>query len=59
MRNAKIPAKQTHRWPILMIHGFGQSGTNFTGSPDGREGWTQYFLRQGYAVYVIDQPGMP
>jgi len=53
----QIPAKQTHPWPILMVHGFGQSGTNFTGTPDGREGWAQYFLRQGYAVYVIDQPG--
>src|SRR5215813_5839717 len=53
----QVPAKQTHRWPILMVHGFGQSGTNFTGTPDGREGWAQYFLRQGYAVYVIDQPG--
>ncbi len=53
----QIPARQTHRWPILMVHGFGQSGTNFTGTPDGREGWAQYFLRQGYAVYVIDQPG--
>jgi len=53
----QIPAKQTHRWPILMIHGLGQSGTNFTGTSDGREGWAQYFLRQGYAVYVIDQPG--
>jgi len=40
-----------------MIHGGGQSGTNFTGTPDGREGWAQYFLRQGYAVYVVDQPG--
>jgi pimeloyl-ACP methyl ester carboxylesterase len=53
----QIPARLTHRWPILMIHGFGQSGTNFTGTPDGREGWAQYFLRQGYAVYVVDQPG--
>jgi pimeloyl-ACP methyl ester carboxylesterase len=53
----QIPAVQNHRWPILMVHGFGQSGTNFTGTPDGREGWAQYFLRQGYAVYVIDQPG--
>ena len=53
----QIPAKQTHRWPLLMIHGLGQSGTNFTGTSDGREGWAQYFLRQGYAVYVIDQPG--
>jgi hypothetical protein len=35
----------------------GQTGSNFTGTPDGREGWAQYFLRQGYAVYVVDQPG--
>jgi hypothetical protein len=32
-----------------MIHGGGQSGSNFTGTPDGREGWAQYFLKQGYA----------
>ncbi len=53
----QIPSKQTHEWPIVMIHGGGQSGTNFTGTPDGREGWAQYFLRQGYAVYIVDQPG--
>src|SRR5262245_28615194 len=53
----QIPSKQTRRWPIVMIHGGGQSGTNFTGTPDGREGWAQFFLRQGYAVYVVDQPG--
>jgi pimeloyl-ACP methyl ester carboxylesterase len=53
----QIPVKQTHRWPIVMVHGLGQSGTNFTGTPDGREGWAQFFLRRGYAVYVIDQPG--
>ena len=48
----QIPSRQTHPWPIVMIHGGGQSGTNFTGTPDGREGWAQFFLRQGYAVYV-------
>src|SRR5881296_2472153 len=53
----QIPAKQTERWPIVMIHGGSQSGTNFTGTPDGREGWAQFFLRRGYAVYVVDQPG--
>src|SRR5256884_2522382 len=53
----QIPSKQTHEWPIVMVHGGGQSGTNFTGTPDGREGWAQYLLRQGYAVYVVDQPG--
>jgi len=55
----QIPAKQTHPWPIVMIHGGSQSGTNFTGTPDGREGWAQFFLRQGYAVYVVDQPARP
>jgi pimeloyl-ACP methyl ester carboxylesterase len=40
-----------------MIHGGNQTGTNFTGTPDGREGWAQFFLRDGYAVYVVDQPG--
>ena len=53
----QIPSKQTHAWPIVMIHGGAQTGTNFTGTPDGREGWAQFFLRQGYAVYVVDQPG--
>ena len=53
----QIPSKQTHAWPIVMVHGGGQTGTNFTGTPDGREGWAQYFLRQGYAVYVVDQVG--
>lgn len=53
----QIPGRQTHPWPIVMIHGGSQSGTNFTGTPDGREGWAQFFLRRGYPVYVVDQPG--
>jgi hypothetical protein len=48
----RIPAKQSHPYPIIMVHGGSMSGTNFTGTPDGREGWAQYFVRQGYAVYV-------
>jgi len=53
----QIPKNRTHPYPIVMIHGGGQSGSNFTGTPDGREGWAQYFLKQGYAVYVVDQAG--
>jgi len=53
----QIPQKKTHPYPIVMIHGGGQNGSNFTGTPDGRDGWAQYFLRQGYAVYVVDQVG--
>ncbi len=53
----QIPSKRAHPWPIIIIHGGNQSGTNFTGTADGRDGWAQFFLRQGYAVYVVDQPG--
>jgi pimeloyl-ACP methyl ester carboxylesterase len=53
----QIPQTRTRPYPIVMIHGGGQSGSNFTGTPDGREGWAQYFLKQGYAVYVVDQVG--
>ena len=51
----QIPKKLLSPYPIVMIHGGSQTGTNFTGTPDGREGWAQYFVRRGYAVYVVDQ----
>ena len=50
-----IPQTLRCPYPVVMIHGNWQTGTNFTGTPDGREGWAQYFLRRGYAVYVVDQ----
>ena len=55
--DVRIPAKQTQRYPIIMVHGGTRSATTYFGTPDGREGWAQYFVRQGYAVYVVDQPG--
>ena len=51
----QVPQRLAHPYPVVMIHGGGQTGTNFTGTPDGRDGWAQYFLRRGYAVYVVDQ----
>src|SRR5947209_5082418 len=53
----RVPAKKTHPYPIVMVHGGSRSATTYLGTPDGREGWAQYFVRQGYAVYVVDQPG--
>jgi pimeloyl-ACP methyl ester carboxylesterase len=50
-----IPTELRSPYPIVMIHGGSQTGTNFTGTPDGREGWAQYFVRRGHAVYVVDQ----
>ena len=51
-----VPAKRTQPYPVVMIHGAGQTGNNFTGTPDGRRGWAHDFLRAGYTVYVADQP---
>jgi hypothetical protein len=45
----RIPTKQTHRFPIIMVHGGTRTGTTYTGTPDGRESWAQYFARRGYA----------
>ena len=53
----QIPARQTQPYPVVMMHGGGQTGVNFLGTPDGRRGWADYFVANGYAVYVVDQPG--
>jgi len=50
----QIPQDRRHPYPVVMWHGGGQTGTNFLGTPDGRRGWADYFLEQGYAVYVVD-----
>ena len=52
----RIPTRRTHALPIVMFSGGSQSGLNYSGTPDGREGWAEYFLRLGYAVYLLDQP---
>lgn len=51
----QIPAQKKHPFPIILVHGQGQSGVNYLSTPDGREGWADYFIRHGYAVYVVDQ----
>jgi pimeloyl-ACP methyl ester carboxylesterase len=51
------PRNLTHPYPIVMIHGTAQTGTNFMGTPDGRPGWAHNFLARGYRVYVVDQVG--
>jgi pimeloyl-ACP methyl ester carboxylesterase len=43
--------------PVIMIHGSGHTGATFETTPDGREGWATYFLRQGFPVYIVDHSG--
>ena len=53
----QLPAKRRRKYPVVMIHGGGQTAANFLSTPDGRRGWADDFLAHGYAVYVVDQPG--
>ena len=50
----QIPAR-TAGPSITLIHGCCLTGKTWETTPDGRMGWDEYFLRQGHAVYVIDQ----
>jgi pimeloyl-ACP methyl ester carboxylesterase len=54
--HALIPWKVTHKYGIVFITGRNSTGVTFEGTPDGREGWAQFFVRRGYRVYVTDQP---
>ena len=37
--------------PIVFLHGYGQSRMGWMTTPDGREGWSNLFLRKGHSVY--------
>ncbi len=50
------PSRVTRRDPLVFFHGAGQTATNWMSTPDGRAGWADYFLSQGYVVYLVDQP---
>jgi pimeloyl-ACP methyl ester carboxylesterase len=53
----RAPARITQPFPVVMVHGTAQTGTNFLGTPDGRPGWADRFAAGGFAVYVVDQVG--
>ena len=50
------PRQITHRYPIVFFHGFGGTGTTWMQTADGRRGWADFFVDQGYAVYIVDGP---
>ncbi|HEX6997737.1 MAG TPA: alpha/beta fold hydrolase [Gammaproteobacteria bacterium] len=52
-----LPAERRHRYPVVMIHGGGGQGTDWLETPDGRDGWVDYFVADGWDVYVVDRPG--
>ncbi len=51
----QIP-EHAHPYPLVFLHGAGQSAKTWGTTPDGREGFQTIFLRQHFPVYVVDQP---
>ncbi len=49
-----VPANGRGTLPLLMWHGGGLTGVTYETTPDGRPGWLNYFIRQGWTVYNSD-----
>jgi pimeloyl-ACP methyl ester carboxylesterase len=41
--------------PIVFVHGGGLNSKSWQTTPDGRMGWDEYFVRQGFDTYLADQ----
>jgi pimeloyl-ACP methyl ester carboxylesterase len=51
-----VPRQIRSPYPIVMLHGAGQTGVDWLQTPDGRPGWAYNFLDLGYVVYLQDFP---
>lgn len=51
----QIPAEE-NGLPMVFLHGYGQSRMGWMTTPDGREGWSDMFLKMGHSVFLVDQP---
>jgi hypothetical protein len=49
-----LPANKRGAVPLLLWHGGGLTGVSFETTPDGRPGWLNYFVRQGWDTYNSD-----
>lgn len=51
-----VPRQIRSPYPIVLLHGAGQTGVDWLQTPDGRPGWAYNFLDMGYVVYLQDFP---
>jgi pimeloyl-ACP methyl ester carboxylesterase len=49
------PTPTRARPPVVMVHGCCLSAKSWEETPDGRMGWSEYFVRRGYPTYLVDQ----
>jgi pimeloyl-ACP methyl ester carboxylesterase len=51
----QVPMKGARHVPVVMIHGCCLSSKTWETTPDGRMGWSEYFVRKDRSVYLADQ----
>lgn len=51
----QIPVK-ARKYPLVFLHGAGESKKTWETTPDGRDGFQNIFLRRKFPVYLLDQP---
>jgi len=51
-----VPRQIRSPYPVVFLHGAGQTGVDWLETPDGRPGWAYNFLEMGYVVYLQDFP---
>jgi pimeloyl-ACP methyl ester carboxylesterase len=51
-----VPRQIRSPYPVVFLHGAGQTGVDWLQTPDGRPGWAYNFLDMGYVVYLQDFP---
>jgi pimeloyl-ACP methyl ester carboxylesterase len=51
----QIPVKGDQHVPVVMVHGCCLSSKTWETTPDGRMGWSEYFVRKDRSVYLADQ----
>jgi hypothetical protein len=49
-----LPKNKKGKLPLLTWHGGGLTGVTYESTPDGREGWVNFFIRKGWDVYNSD-----
>lgn len=51
----QIPPNGDRHVPVVMVHGCCLSSKTWETTPDGRMGWSEYFVRKDRSVYLADQ----
>lgn len=52
----QLPENRTQKYPLILVHGGGGQTTDWMSTPDGRDGWLDYYLAAGFDVYFVDRP---